>query len=274
MPKQLELDFGDAGAAGLGRRELRRAVLAWLALDDATGVATDVPTRISRYLADVAAFWSRPARNRGDEGPGTVLRPYGTTIVECRRTREECWPDCNNSQELSPQLLKLRQDQRRREAQIREREPQLRGNDMLFDEYTEWQYDKSRDRGYHELRRRICKLEAALYRGTRFEGITRARLADRCYLAVPAGAVDPHELADGWGLLWVDRRLRVKVVAAATQEPCRDENRLHLVQNIAAAAQAQVLFANGIARRGRRAVFLPLPRRRRGSAAGTAGGDD
>lgn len=253
----------DDGAADHSRRGLRRAVLAWLALDDPSGLATDVPTRISRHRTDVAAFWSRPGRHAAGAGPGRVLRPYRTAIVECRLTRNACWPDCHNASTLSPQLLKLRQDKRRRETQIRTREPELRGNDMLFDEYTEWQYDRSRDRAYHELCRRLQQLEAALYRGTRFEGLMKARLADRCYLAVPTGTVEPHELADGWGLLWVDGGRQVQVVAPAREEPCPDENRLHLVQHVAGAAQSSVLFANGIGRQGRRALFLPLPRRRR-----------
>ncbi len=246
----------------LTRLELCRAVMAWLAGQDATGLAMQTPTRISRFRADVAAFWSRPGRNPGGEGPGQLMLPAQTVIVECRRNRAACWPDCANSQELSPELLKLRQKQQQLEEKIRRAEPELRRTDMLFEEYTEWQYEKSQSSDYQKLCREIHQREEALYRGTRFEAIMRVRLADFHYLAVPAKTVHPHELATGWGLLWVRNDLMAELVAPAANQHCRGENRLHLVQNIAGASRENVLFANGIRVRDGRISFLPVPHRR------------
>jgi hypothetical protein len=280
---ELELDFNADAAADRGsllarkraddRRNLRRAVLRWLLKEDPpTACATGVMTRITRFRADVAAFWSKPVRNPHEEGPGQILTPIRAALIQCHLGRDECWPDCSRSAELIPRLRELKARLVDVEGQIRRDEPGLRETGSLFEEYAEWRYESSSNREYHQLKREIEKTEHALYHGTRFERIRSACLADQLYLAVPDKLVLPEELADGWGLLWVSDDLRVTVAARPAPRECLPQNRLHLVQNTAAAASRAVLFANGIdvTADGTSFFFVRPPRARRKREPGTA----
>jgi len=279
MTIQFEFDFSDAekeiplseeevtteDGLSFNRRLLRRAALAWLVEEEADALASLVATRISRFKADAAGVWCAPIVNPAPVGPRQILSPSKTVVIECRVGREDCWPDCSNSAELSPKLKGLHARMRELCKSIRTNEPHLRRGDALFEEYAEWNYDDTADMEYHTLRRKIRKLEQALYKGTRFEGIRKSRIADFAYLCVPEGAIEPHELAEGWGLIWVDSRLRASVVVPAENLNCLVENRLHLAQNIALACRESVLFSNGIRENqtgGYQFVSLPVRRRK------------
>jgi hypothetical protein len=241
---------------------LQRAVLRWLEQQDSpTGSAPNVVTRISRFKADVAAFWSRPIRNPNDEGPTQILNPVRTAIVQCHAEREECWPDCIRSAEILPQLKQLKAELAETEASIRQNEPELRDTNTLFEEYAEWRYEDSSDARYHKLRYAIEKMEHGLYHGTKFERIRSAQLADHLYLAVPAGLVEPEELADGWGLLWIEDNLDISIVHAPEERDCLPANRMHLIQNVAAAAKDHSLRCNGIRVSGGDVTFVRPVRR-------------
>ena len=249
------------------RRRLRRAALRWVTERwQPAGVGVNVVTRITRYRADVAAFCSRSVRNRNDEGPGRLLVPSRTIIVQCHADREECWPDCGVSEQMLPELRNLKGRLREVEAAIRRNEPGLKTGDTLFEEYAEWNYERSCNPDYHRLRKRINKIEHAVYRGTRFEQIRAAHLADLLYLAVPAGTVTPEELADGWGLPWVEDNLAVRVMLEPEEKDVLAANRTHLVQNIAASASRSVLFANGLRGTPRKLTFVKRPRGHRRTA--------
>lgn len=273
MSEQLCLDWSaeqparePAPDTGLWRRRLalRRAALRWLLVKERpTAAAVDVVTRISRLRADIAAFWSEPMRNPHDEGPTQILNPIRTAIIQCHVSRDECWPDCSRSAELAPQLRRFKAELRLVEAAIRQSEPELRDSNTLFEEYAEWRYERTENRDYHRLRKEIERVEQSLYKGTQFERIRAAALADRLYLAVPEGVVQPEELADGWGLLWVSRDLSLVQKAAPEERECLAGNRMHLVQNVAAAATSTVSFALGLRQLlggGGNMIFVTPPR--------------
>lgn len=273
MPEQLffDLDFRpvkrtkDAPPRRYGRQHIQRAVLRWLEdrAEPPTGLAGDVVTRVSRLRADVAAFWSVPSRNPHDEGPQRIMQPSRTLIVQCHAERDECWPDCMRSAEILPQLKAAKAELAQLQETIRREEPRLRDNNSLFEEYAEWRYEKSANPRYHAVRQAIDKLEHGLYHGTKFERIRQAQVADHLFLAVPAGLVDPAELADGWGLLWVEPDLTVREMVPAEARDCLPGNRLHLVQNLAAACREHTLLAHGVSRQKEGVVFVrPLVRRR------------
>lgn len=246
------------------RRHIRRAAMRWLVAERApTGAACDVITRIRRIRADVAAFWSQPVRNSQSEGPERILQPEHTLIIECSSRRDQCWPDCADSARVAPQLVELRHKQAELESDIRRDEPHLRDTNTLFEEYAEWRYDHTRNPDYKRLRAEIENLEHALYAGTRFERIREAALADELYLAVPEELIEPEELADGWGLLWIRNDMSVEVKRQAVVRDCLPDNRFHLVQNIAAASLDANLFATGIRRSGDTVTFVRQPRGRR-----------
>ena len=259
-------------APQLSKKRLKRAVLRWLfRTEPPTAAGEAVVTRISRIRADVAAFWSRPVRNRSDEGPSRILTPVRTAIFQCYANREEFWPEAGRSEQILPQLQHLRSQAAELESRIRREEPELREDGTLFEELAQWRYDKSRNREYRQLRRQIDKAEHALYSGTKFERVRSADLADELYLAVPAGLISADELADGWGLLWVADDLSVSVAAEPAPRECLPANRLHLVQNIASVAAGSVLFTAGIRRQRRGgAVFVKKPRGHRKPEPGLA----
>ncbi len=263
---------GPEVSGGQQRRLLQRAVLYWLLTQkQPTAAAVNVVTRISRVRADLAAFWSRPERNPHEEGPRQLLKTERTAIIQCYVQRDECWPDCVQSGEILPRLRELRDRLVELESCIRREEPELRDGSSLFEEYAEWRYEDTGRRDYHRIRHEIEKYEHALYKGTRFEQIRAALLADELYLAVPEGLVQPSELCEGWGLLWVKDDLSVSVAAHPQRRDCHPANRLHLVQNIAAAATDSVMFAGGIRRHGGQIQLVKPPRGHRKLENGTLG---
>ena len=74
--------FDIAENPDISRRDLRAACLAWLMSQEAMGLATQVPTRITNYRADIAAFWSEAGRNPEDMGPSRILHPTQTMVIE------------------------------------------------------------------------------------------------------------------------------------------------------------------------------------------------
>lgn len=244
-------------AAPLKKVELKQAILGWLFGLAPSGIATQVPTRISKYQVDVAAFWSAPEKQ--------LLRPEKTLIVEIRDDREQCWPDCGDRDRLLRKLREKKDQKTKLEADIRENEPELKESDSLFEEYESWNYAGSVNQEYQRCLKQVEKIQHSLYKGSRFEQIRRGHVADLLYLAVPAGEVHADELAEGWGLLYIDaKRNVIEIKRAELQEP-PEINRLHLIQGLASAAMKNVLFAHGVraSDSGNIAFSLP-PRRRKG----------
>ena len=247
-------------------RDMRRAVLGWLLSKSPTGMALGVPTRVSKFKADLAAFWSKPNYRR-------IMRPEKTIIVEIRQGRGDCWPDCAGSAELLPLLRELKERKTALEAVIRKEEPELRDTDILFEEYATWRYSESSNKEYHACLRRLERTEKSLYSGSRFDKIRSAYVANELYLAAPEGTITPEELADGWGLLLVDANLSVREVKMPDKWDCSEKSQLHLIQNIASRCAGPVCFAQGVSLdRDGTPLFLPPPRKRRPRRRASNGG--
>ncbi len=274
MSRQLyfDLDFSPAkdkentsNPLQLKSVDLRRAVLAWLVKENVNGIGTDTPTRIKRFRADLAGFWNVSKQNTNWDGPAKLLLPCHTIIVELRGNRDACWPDCASSAELLPQLRDLKHKRIELQESIRKNEPQLKDTSTLFEEYTDWHYEKSENTDYHGLCKKIEKTKKAIYKGSRFESMMSAGVADYLYLAVPEKSVHPHELADGWGLIWIDEKLKTRVISKSENRNCAPENRFHLIQNIASSNIENALFRNGVYNKNGQLKFVPLPRKKRGT---------
>ena len=238
-------------------REMKRAILAWLIPEKPSGMALNVPTRVSKYCADIAAFWSSPAKKR-------LMAPTKTLIVEIRKSREQCWPDCARQEELLPLLRKTKEEKASIEAILRREEPELKDGDTLFPEFESWNYKLTKKRKYHKCLKQLEEIEHALYKGSRFEQIRRAHVADYLYLAVPTGTVQPDELADGWGLININPDMTTEVVKEADKWDCPDQNKLHLIQHIAAGCKKSLLFSLGVNELATgKASFTPIPIKRR-----------
>ena len=241
----------------LSRRDMKRAILAWFVPQKPSGMGLNVPTRVSKYCADIAAFWSSPGAKR-------LMAPDKTVIVEIRRNREQCWPDCSRQEELLPLLREKKNEKASLEAMLRKTEPELKDGDTLFPEFENWNYKLTKNRAYHKCLKQLEEIEHALYKGSRFEQIRRAYVADYLYLAVPTGTVAPEELADGWGLININPDMTAELVKKAEKWDCPERNKLHLIQHIAAACRKSLLFSLGMnIRKSGKVSFLPIPKRRR-----------
>ena len=60
-------------------------------------------------------------------------------------------------------------------------------------------------------------------------------LVDYFYLAVLKGLVKKENIADWWGLLYINEDMSVELVAEPENWNCPIENKMHPVQNIATA---------------------------------------
>lgn len=223
----------------LTRHDLQRAALAWLASLNPTAAAMRVPTRLAKFRAGAAAFWSSPGKQR-------LLQPDLTVVVEGRLSRNECWPECSDTDIILPSYRECQAARRDMERSIRENEPSLLDSDVLFPEIEYWNYEDTKNPDYKPCLEKLAEFESALYRGSRFERIRQGEVANELYLAVPEGLIDPDELAEGWGLLYVYPDLHVELIRKATHYDCPKEHMLHLSQNIAASSLRDVLFAHGI----------------------------
>ena len=223
----------------LSRNDLQRASLAWLASLNPTAAAMRVPTRLAKFRAGAAAFWSSPGRHR-------LLQPDLTVVVEARISRNDCWPECSDSEVILPSYREYQANRRSLEESIRKNETFLLDSDVLFPEIEYWNYEDTENLDYKPCLEKLAEFESALYRGSRFERIREGAVANELYLAVPDGMIDPDELAEGWGLLYVYPDMHVEVIRKAAHYDCPQEHMLHLSQNIAASSLRDVLFAHGI----------------------------
>jgi hypothetical protein len=235
--------------------EMRQAVMKWLAEQNPSGIAAKVPTRISKYQVDVAAFWAVPQ--------GSRRRIEKTVLVEIRTDRDHCWPDCSNRETILKKIRELKSQKKSLEKIIRDTEPQLKASDTLFEEYECWDYDKSTNPEYLQCLSDLEALQHSLYKGSRLELIRQSQTADYIYLAFPKGTVHADELIDGIGLLAIKDNLEIEEIKSSDAMVCSEKNRNHIVQNIASACCKNSLFANGVNVSKDRIFITRTPRRRR-----------
>ncbi|MBX3355770.1 MAG: hypothetical protein KF724_08730 [Phycisphaeraceae bacterium] len=212
--------------------------------------------RVSRVSR--ATLWSGAMRSEASgarptgAGSPRVFRAARTIIVECKQSRADFLRD---GSQLDP-LLRERDRLRHRKIELEEtlvkrHEPQLRvGGSSLFPECEEWRFEESRMAAYRKVLVALRRVDGLIHGETKFCLLSRYRLADRLFVAVPAGLISARELPSGWGLLECGRRLLRRgaagvselddlpinetVRAPALQSP--EHRRLRLLRNMAVAA--------------------------------------
>lgn len=229
-------------------RRLKQLAMAYLRQRGCRNVATEVRCPISRYRVDVAGYQDCPHDARDPYAWFGVCPEDGRTfIIECKQSREDFLRDC----EQLEALLGLRNEYEAIRRSIEEHrvkvlEPQLRRDGTsLFSELDEWDFVRSRLRGYRKVLRTLRLMDEKLHGGTKFFMMARYRLADELFIAAPCGMVRERELPQGWGLLEYDAELHdtpasvwsageCKVAASALRSP-RGRDRLRLLRNISIA---------------------------------------
>ncbi|HBM15986.1 MAG TPA: hypothetical protein DD381_06555 [Lentisphaeria bacterium] len=241
-------------------KDLRRSVIGWLLKSTPSGIGYDVPTRLVKIRGNIAAFWSKTEIRKKKK----YLVPCRTAIVEVRSNREDCISDCGKNSELKEILSQEKRNKLYFEASIREKEPELKLSDNLFSDIESWDYKKTKNKDYHKCCSLIERLERSINKGSTFEKIKSALLADSLYLAVPRGLIKKDELTEGWGLLYINNDMSVDLIVQTESCGCPIENKLHLVQNIAKSNISSLCFANGInLDKNNSPRFVRIPRKRR-----------
>ncbi len=238
------------------RLKHQQAALKWLLQQEPSGIGLNVPTRLTKFQVDIGAFWSSADRKK-------VMRPRKTVIVEMRFDRDDCWPDISERAQLLEKLREIKGEKQQLETIIRRQEPELRVADNLFEEIEDWDYEASKNQDYYRCLKKLEEIQRALYAGSRFELIRRAHVADFLYLAVPRHLIDPSELANGWGLLYINDDLKIEEVKKAQQEETALENKLHFIQNLAASCMKNTLFVAGLNIGKNDRITCSMPPRRR-----------
>lgn len=196
------------------RLALKRAVVKWLSDQDTSSDKTrhlslgiDVPLRGTTLQADVAAVRCDYVRTRLDDGTTSPLHapvPFHSTVVICAAQREDCWPECTNAEQLIAEIAILKQQLADTEQHIRQTEPQLRDNNVLFAEFAHWNYAASQNQDYHRLKHQLEHLEHTLYKGSRLERLLNANIASQLLLAFPQNTLADTAAHGPWGLLEVN----------------------------------------------------------------------
>lgn len=238
-------------------KNLKRAAVAFLAELGADAIATDVPTRGTRYCVDAAAFWLT-----NNKGSRSVCR---TALAEIR-TAQEIKIECANHADKLFMLRAARLECEEIKTQIRKNEPELRDGSTLFSEFEQWNYAASKNPAYKECMQRIHKLEYTIYHTSKLSRFNSAQIASELYLIVPADAVQQEDIPENWGLVYVREDLSFELVKKPVKLDCPKENLSRLAWNIATSAKDQVLFANGIHTDSEQHFYAgAMPRKRRSS---------
>jgi hypothetical protein len=230
-------------------RTLKRLAVQFLRERGCLVAAQEVRCPLTRYLVDAAGYIDRGPPDRAAT-PARV--PPQTVLVECKQERGDFLRDSARTDAL---LARRGELERLRglieERRIKVHEPHLRrGGVSLFAELEEWDFARSRLRGYRQVQRELRRLDRLIYGQTKFFMIAHYRLADELYLAAPRGMIDRRELPAGWGLLEVPMRRRahpaaIRMTVEATPLAARPEHRQRLLRNIAVAACRDLMRLDG-----------------------------
>ena len=240
----------------MNMQTLRRGALGFLAGLKPSGVAMRVPTLLgNRYKADAAAFWL-------PTGCRTGLQPERTSLALCVLKHSEFAGNSSNREDIQKEWNLAVEKKEELEAVIRQKEPFTKIV-SLFEEEEKWDYSLSKNRSYHACLRKIAKLFKALATDTIYGRMILEELADKYYLVSPEGVIQPEEVPEGWGLVWIRKDLTAQVLCAAPEHQSNNVNRTNLALRIAASGLSEQLFANGIDVSDESTVFRPVPKRRR-----------
>ena len=169
---------------------LKRLALSWAYERGFNCISFEVRAPRSPYRVDVAGY--RPAN--GQEFPIVAL-------FECKQNRPDLDRDSAQTASIEIELRGLQERQQNLERLLAVHFPKARTPSSLFPEWDPFDPEQLPHSGYRRLIRKIMTLQHKLEGNTKFEKVTRYRLANLHFLVAPRGLVKPERVPPGWGLL-------------------------------------------------------------------------
>ena len=236
----------------LSYRESMQRLVGYYCARNPSALAVNVPLSCGNLKAHLAAFW-RNNRKRKRPIEQCEIAMFSDSV-------DKCFADSS----LLDEIRSLREKKLKLEEEIRYCEPELGSSDDLFGEFRSWDYAASSNDSYHKLCARLDRRYRRLHESGKLELIRESGMADRCYLAVPAGLIGPDDAPRGWGLMYLQPGMEVLLVKPADAVPgVSFENRSLLAENMAMAAVSEIAFYFGVERRpDKSAQYRRLPRKR------------
>lgn len=186
-------------------RRLKQQAFLWAYDRGFRCCAMEVRAPRSSYRVDVAGF-------RSDRSQQESI----VAVFECKQSREDLFRDNRRQSELKSSLLALQERREKLESLLAVHHPSLRTSDSLFPEWATFDFSAIDHRGYRQTIQKIVRIQRQLLENTKFDLITRYRLANLHYLATTPGLLDNREVPLGWGLLEVheNEQITEKLVPA------------------------------------------------------------
>jgi hypothetical protein len=169
---------------------LKRLALGWAYHQGFNCISFEVCAPRSPYRVDVAGY--RPAKDQ--ESPIVAL-------FECKQNRPDLARDSAQTASIEIELRGLQERRQNLERLLAVHYPNARTPSSLFPDWDPFDPEKLPHTGYRRLMRRIVALQRKLEGNTKFERVTRYRLANLHFLVAPAGLVQSERVPPGWGLL-------------------------------------------------------------------------
>jgi hypothetical protein len=122
-------------------------------------------------------------------------------LFECKHSRPDLNRDSAQTKSIEIELRALQERRQNLERLLAVHYPHLRIPSSLFPEWDPFDPERLPHSGYQRLIRRILALQRKLEGNTKFERVTRYRLANLHFLVAPSGLVRTERVPPGWGLL-------------------------------------------------------------------------
>jgi hypothetical protein len=169
---------------------LKKLALGWAYQRGFKCISFEVRAPRSPYRVDVAGY--RPAHDQ--ESPVVAL-------FECKQNRPDLDRDSAQTAAIEVELRGSQERRQNLERLLAVHFPTARTPSSLFPEWDPFDPERLPHSGYRRLIRRIMALQRKLEGNTKFERVTRYRLANLHFLVAPAGLVKSERVPPGWGLL-------------------------------------------------------------------------
>lgn len=224
---------------------LKRLAAEWALKEGYSAIGLEVSLPNSNFRADVAGC--RLARPKSHE-----LVIEQTIAMECKQSRADFLHDSFREDGQSERLKSLHKRKTKLEELVGNHYPTLRQGDSLFPEYQSTDPSQIKHAGYQKLIREITRLQNGLSGRAKFDRLIRYRCVDLCYIVVRNGIVEPHEIADGWGILAAnldqdedesESSPTLELIRKPVWNQARDHHRLALLHSLARKTTYQMVEA-------------------------------